>query len=396
MTYPKVAVTGCAILLATVAGCGKIPTWGELTGQAQPAPPTQPVPANVAPVVPVNPVAPPAAPSASDVISRFNSLGKSQKSDADLQSLTSLKEGLDAITEIDATGSPITSAGMANIERLTGLRVLRLNRTRMDDEACRRIAALPSLEVLTLAETQVTDVGVAAISALQNLQELELTRVILSENAFRAIGNLPSLRKVSIESTNLNNRSLELLCNAKTITDLTLATNPINDFGLVALGKLESLEYLEISHTQFTGEAFGKLTKGGGLKRLKHLGMCGCPINDKGAKAISTAKSIESLNFCQISTMNDAGLDHIIKGMKNLRYMNLANNPVLEGWGLRTLKNSSSIEEIHLDGCPKIGDPVIQILKTAKNLKKVGLGGTAVSPRGLSELQAALPEAKLH
>lgn len=397
MRRPNSAVLGCAILGFVVAGCGKIPTWGELTGQSQPAPaaPTTTVPVNTVPVVPVAPVAPPAEPSASDVIARFNALGHSQKNDIDLKNLTSLKEGLDSITEIDATGSPLTSSAMTNIDRLTGLKVLRLNRTKMDDEACRKIAALPSLEVLSLAETQVTDVGVAAISGLQNLKELELTRCLLSENAFRAIGNLPSLKKVMIDSTNLNNRSLELLCNATTISDLTLGTNPINDYGLVALGKLETLERLELSSTQFTGEAFTKLTKGGGLKQLRYLGMCACPMNDRGAKAISTVKSIEGLNFCQIPQLNDVALDQIIKGMKKLRYMNLANCPVLEGWGLRSLKNSTSMEELHLDSCPKVGDPVVQILKTVKSLKKLGLGGTAVTPRGLSELQAALPECKL-
>ena len=60
----------------------------------------------------------------------------------------------------------MTKNALVNIERLTGLRQLRLNSTKMDDDACKKIAQLSSLETLALADTQITDVGVAAISGL--------------------------------------------------------------------------------------------------------------------------------------------------------------------------------------------------------------------------------------
>ena len=392
MRSQNLAAIGCASLFLAMAGCGKIPTWGELTGQSKPAGQTQSVPVNT---VPVAPPSPPPEPTADEIIARFNAIGSSQKTDADIQKLTSLKEGVENIVEINADGSDLSSKALTNIERLTGLKHLRLNRTKMDDEACRKIAGLSSLEVLALAQTQITDVGVAALSSLQNLKHLELTRCLLTENGFRAIGNLPALKTILIESTNLNNRALDLLCNASTITELTLASNPINDFGLVSLSKLEPLEYLEISNTQITGEGLAKVTKGGGLKKLRYLGLYACPINDKGAKAISTIKGLERLNFGSIPLMNDIGLDNVIKGMKSLKYINLSNSANIDGSGLRSLKNSKELEVLMIDQCPKIGDPVIQILKTIKSLKRVAIGGTAITPRGRAELQSALPDVEI-
>ena len=381
--------------LAT-AGCGKIPTWGELTGQAQsqqaPAKPVQ-----VSPQIPQAEVAPPKAtePSPDEVIARFSSLQSSQITDGSLFELTTLKEGADRVTEINADNSQLTKNAFEHIDRLTGLRQLRLNHTLIDNDVCQKLASLTSLEVLALADTQVTDVGIAALSGLQNLKYLELTRCRISENGFHAIGNLPSLKTILIDSTALNDRSLDLLCNASTLTELTLSRNNISDFGLAALKKLEPLEYLEIGNTSISGEGLSKLIKGGGLKNLRYLGVYACPITEKGAKAISTIKSLERLNIGSVPMMNDIGLASIIGGMKDLKYINLSLCVGIDGSGLKVLKNSKEMEVVLIDQCPKVGDGVISILKTMKNLKRVGLGSTAVTPRGRQELKSALPDAEI-
>ena len=185
MKCDHLALTGCAsLILVAFSGCGKIPTWGEIIGQSKPAPVNQPV-------TTVNqgqqkPAPPAPEPPPEDVIARFNALGAAQKSDQLLLQLTSLKSGLDTVTEINADGSQLTTNGMAFIDRLTGLKQLRLNRTKMDDAVCQKIALLSALEVLAIAETEVTDAGVAALSALSNLKHLELSKCRLTESGFRA------------------------------------------------------------------------------------------------------------------------------------------------------------------------------------------------------------------
>ena len=391
MRCTNLTITGCLALLLSLIGCGKIPTWGELTGQqAPPAPalPAQPLPQ----LAPSTATATPIPVSPDEVIARFQSLRPLEITDLALQQLTALSQGADRITEINADGSPVTKNGLNQLERLTGLRQLRLNATQMDDEACQKIATLSSLELLTLADTAITDVGVAALSGLSNLKHLELTRCRLSENAFQAIGQLPALKTSHIDATNLNDRSLAMVCNARTLTSLILSRNSITDYGLAALAKLEPLEYLEIGSTSITGEGLVKVMKGGGLKNLRYLGVYGCPLNERGAKAISTMKGLEELNIGEVPLMNDIGLDNLIKGMKQLQKINLSKCAGIEGSGLRSLKNSKSMEVILIDQCPGVGDPVISILKTIKGLKRVSLGSTSVSARARAELQSALPD----
>ncbi len=386
------AVALCASLVVGLTGCGKIPTWGELTGQQQPSTATAtPAPP---PSVPVQNAAP-AGPSAAEVIANFNALAPGQVSDAAISQLTSLKEGLDQVTEINADGSAVTKAAFGAIEKLTNLRQLRLNGSRVDNEACQKIAMVSSLEVLALSDTAVSDVGVAALSGLQNLKQLELTRCGLTENGFRAIGNLPSLKSISIESTNMNNRMLDLVCNARTLTQFVMTSNSIDDNGLAALGKLETLEYLEMGHTAITGTGLTSAMKGGGLKKLLYLGLYSCPISNNGAKAISSIKSLERLNFGSIG-MTDDGLKFVLAGMKNLKFLNLSKCVGINGSGLMPLQGSKSMEDLRIDQCPAIGDPVVKILKSMKNLKRVATGSTAITPRALSELQAALPDLQIN
>lgn len=381
-------------LMLGLSGCDKVPTWGELTGGAKPAP--APV-IQTPPTVPVAPVqdSKPAGPTPAEVIAQFKSLRSSEINDGAIQQLTSLSEGLDQITEINADGSQVTKEAFRSIHKLPNLRQLRLNGSRIDNDACAKFAEMPSLEVLALSDTTVSDAGIAAISGMQNLKHLELVRCKIDDNGFAAIGNLPTLKTILIESTGLTNQRMNLVCNAKNLTYLMISKNPIDDYGLLPLKKLEELDGLELSHTQITGMGLAEVQKGGGLKKLTHLGMYACPVNDAGAKAISNIKTLEHLNFGEQGRMNDDGLFHIVGKMKKLKYLNLSKCAGLNGQGLSGLKGCNDLAELHIDQCPQIGDAVVPFLKSLKGLKVITVGGTAITPNGMAALKNALPDAKI-
>jgi Leucine-rich repeat (LRR) protein len=395
MRFRMIGVIVATGFVPLLAGCGKVPTWGELTGPQAPAAPNAVAP----PVAPASPVTimPPAEPSSAEVIARFNGLRPAEISDSAIMRLTSLKEGTDQITEINADGSAVSKEAFGAIEKLTNLRQLRLNGSRVDNEACQKIAMLSSLEVLALTDTPVSDVGVAALSGLQNLKQLELSRCALTENGFAAIGKLPSLKSISIESTNLDDRTFDLVCNARTLTHLLLTRNQITDFGLAELKKLDALEFLELSHnSRVTCAGLATAGKGGAMKHMEYLGVYACPLNDQGAKAINNIKSLQRLNVGEIGTMTDLGFANLAKGMKNLKFVNLSKCANLDGSGLKVLEAARDLEELQIDQCGRIGDNVIRILKTFKNLKRLTLGSTAITPSGIAELQAALPNLKIY
>lgn len=374
-----------------LTGCGKIPTWGELSGQAPAPAPAVPTAVTPQPAVQTVQAVQPSPPSSAEVIARFQSLRSADISDTEMRILTSLNEGLEAVTEINVTGSPITNNALDSIEKLTNLQQLRLTATRVTNDACDKLALLSSLEILSLTDTAISDVGVAKISALPNLKQLELTHCRLTENGWAAVGNLPSLKSLIVDGCGLDGAKLALICNAKTLTQLTMPRNPLNDFALPALQKLADLEYLEVGETQVTGMGLAFAQKGG-LKHLKFLGMYACPLNAQGAKAISSVKSLERLSLGNISILNDDDVASIVQSMKNLKYVYLAQCTNLNGSFLLKLKQCKDLEELHINQCANIGDPAVGVLRTFKSLKLLSTNGTAITPRGIAELKSSLPD----
>ena len=391
----RIAIIGltCVVVFG-LSGCGKIPTWGELTGGSKPVPEATPAP--TPPPVQQQVVQPP-PPNPQEIVAKFKALRPSEINDASILQLTNLNDGLAEVTEINADGSAVTSAAFASISKLTNLRQLRLSSTRVNSEACLKIAELPALEVLVLSSTVVDDTGVAALSRLSNLKSLELTGCHLTRNGFNAIGAFPALQYLEIRRTNLDDAALDLICNARTLISLKLSYNPITDQGLDALGKLTSLETLEMNETAVQGWGLLHAQKKGGAKSLKNLELFKCPLNGMGAKAIGNFTSLERLELGEIPNLDDEGLMTMVKGMKNLRYLNCNKTPSLFGTlGFKALLKNKQIEELQVVECTRIGDDAVPILKQMKSLKILRVQGTSISARGMAELKLALPETKIN
>ena len=390
---------GVMLVLALATGCGKVPTWGELTGQ-QPAvsPPTTPVVVQPAPSqTPVTPVQPP-KPIAAEVIARFKALPPSQITDSSLAELASLTEGFENLTEINATGSPVTDGGLANLKKLPALKQLTLEGTKVGDAGAQHLAQVPALEVLVLNSTLITDSGVAALTSLPRLKRLELMKCSLTPAGFAAIGQMPALEAIVLNNTaGVTDATLHLMCDAKTLKEIHLhACGSITDQGLLALKKVKDLEVLQIGHSPVTGEGLGAVSNAGGLKNLKTLGLYATTISERGAKGINSIKSLERLILGSAGAMNDVGLTEICQGLKELRYLNVGGNKGITGIGPRgagfaALKAATNLEVLVL-GNTSVNDAGLMLLKGNKKLKEVHLNHTNCTLKGIQALKKFLPD----
>src|SRR4051812_9498261 len=102
------------IVISGLNGCGKIPTWGELTSnkkeEAAPQAAAAPSPVAPAPVVQK-------APDAAELAARIKAKPPVQIVDGDILQLTNLTEGLDVVTEINADGSNVTKDAFGSIQK---------------------------------------------------------------------------------------------------------------------------------------------------------------------------------------------------------------------------------------------------------------------------------------
>ena len=387
---------GVMLVLALSTGCGKVPTWGELTGQQPAAPPTttpvavQPVPSQT----PSTPVLPP-KPKAAEVIAKFKALRPAEISDSSLAELGGLTEGFEDLTEIDASNSQVTNAGLAYLRNLPTLKQLELGSTKVDDAGMQHLAQIPSLESLTLNQTLVSDEGVSKLTALPNLKKLELMGCHLTQAGFAAIGKLPALEHIVLNRTlGVNDAAVDLICEAVTLRKLEFnSCNEITDQGLLSLRKLEVIDDLQISRCNVTGVGLGGAVKQQGLKTLKVLHIYGTPITEDGAKAINSIKSLELLAVGELP-INDRGLVMLTQGLKNLKHLHVANCKGVTGSGLTAIKAADDLEILSLHGTGLV-DQGLVLLKGHKKLKSLDLTNTSCSLAAVQSLKKSLPNCEI-
>lgn len=389
---------GLAVLLpiSFATGCGKVPTWNELTQQ----PASQPAPVVVAPP-PVQPTvvpAPPPKPNAAVVLATFRSLKSHEISDATIAELGTLTEGLETVTEINASGSGLlTAAGLANLSKLPALNSLDLSSTNVSNEVMRHLTQVPMLASLSLNGTSISDDGLTVLNACPNLKKLEIKGCRLTPNGFAAIGKMPVLEELNFEVTpGLNDVTLDLICEARTLRRLNFRDcGGITDSGMAALAKLEVLEELNINRSGVTSEGFLAVTKGGGLKNMKLLGVSVTPMTEKGAKAINTMKSLEHIDLQMVAGINDLGFTLIVSGMKNLKYININDCGSITGPKAFTALKACDELEVLLASRTGINDVSLGQLVGHKKLRTLEVFDTKCTQAGVMKLRKLLPECEI-
>ncbi len=384
-----------ALSLVGLIGCGKVPTWNELTtGQSAPPPPNKVVPGQA---TPAGPHVGPQTEDPAQIIAWFKGLPPMQISDQSIARVTSVKTGLAAIREINANSSIVTDAGLADLSKLPGLEKLSLDNTPITNEGLKALQRVPSLQSLTLNSTRVSAAGLQPLAALSGLKRLELMSVHLAEADFEAISKLPALEVLYLSRVmELNDAGLDLVCQASNLKSLYLdECLGLTDKGLGALAKAPGLEELSLAKTSIVGVGIGNASSKGGLKALKSLTVSYAPITLVGAKAINSVKSLETLNIDHIPGMNDAGLVEFVEGMKDLKSLNIEASKGIVGVSFGKMKaTAGSLEQLNAKDTG-INDQALGLLKNHKQLKFIDLSNTSVSLVAVQQFKRLVPTCEL-
>lgn len=379
-----------------LSGCGKVPTWNEMTGN-QPSTPGQNVPPGQNTVVPGNHPAPTAAvlpkEDPAQVLAWFKSLEPIQISDQALIRLTSMSDGHGAITQINAAGGSITDAGLEQLSKLPNLEKLSLDGNPVSDEGMKALVKVPSLQSLSLSSTRTSAEGLGHLALLPGLKRLEMMGTKLTPADFEAIGKLPHLEGLVLNRVlELNDAALDQICNASTLKMLQInECIGVTDKGLVALAKAPGLEELSMNKCHITGVGFGAAHSKGGLKSLKLLAVSSVPISLPGARAINTLKTLESLDLSYIPGMNDQFFVEFVEGLRNLKSLNIDACKGILGGGFSKMKAcSGSLEHLAAQNSG-VMDQSLNFLKGHKVLKFMDLSNTTVTSMGVQQFKKLVP-----
>ncbi|MGO8691979.1 MAG: hypothetical protein ACLQLG_20350 [Thermoguttaceae bacterium] len=128
-----------------------------------------------------------------------------------------------------------------------------------------------------------------------------------------------------------------------------------------------------------------------GLTQLRELFLWDTKVTDAGLEHLARLSQLEGL-YLGDTKVTDVGLQHL-EGLTRLQKLYIGRTKVSDA-GLRHLKGLTQLRELDL-GCTSVGDAGIQHLKGLTRLQLLDLSGTKISDAGVSDLQEALPKARI-
>jgi len=244
-----------------------------------------------------------------------------------------------------------------------------------------RLADLPDLISLDLANTSMEGPGLKVVGTLKNLERLNLTLTPVTDGHLEHLGGLTKLRVISFASGKCTGEGFRFLANLGQLENVNFHYTPVNDAGLAGFGAVTSIERLEIVHCHFTDAGAPHLAKLVNLERLQigSLEATGATIkhltalkklreldlhdNQATAEGVRNASEISALRVLRIhGAIKDAGAEPIAR-LANLEHL-VVSNAGLTDAALDHFSRLPKLKRLEIRG-NKITDPAIARLTQA-------------------------------
>jgi hypothetical protein len=150
-------------------------------------------------------------------------------------------------------------AGAKHIPKLSRLRILNLEGTRISDDGIMSLGSMPHLEAINLSATQISDRGLRHLRGLDHLCELSLSATRVTDAGLRELQGMKALEMLDISMTD------------------------VGDDGLACLEKLTSLQAIDLGGTRVTNAGLAHLKA---MSRLQEICLENTKIDDDGLETL--------------------------------------------------------------------------------------------------------------
>ncbi len=281
------------------------------------------------------------SPTPEQLIAAFKAKPSYEVTDVDLAKVASMVPENAEITELDLKGAQITSAGLAQLAALPGLRSVNLTGCGLIGAEWTGISSAVQLEQLNLESAAITDESLAAVAPLVSLKSLNISRTRVTDAGFSHLTRLSKLEAISCGDLVISGAGFEAFT------------------GKYARA---SLKEINVNNTGFGSFGFQHID---GMKSLQVLVAGAASVNDQALQAL--------------------------RGMKEMRVLKLSNNAISDQ-GLKILSGMNDLEDLDVGGNTLVSNFTMGKLKGHKSLKKLRVESTACNLAGVQELKQLLPE----
>jgi Leucine-rich repeat (LRR) protein len=259
---------------------------------------------------------------------------------------------------------------------------------RVNDAWVERVAGLPDLRTLDIANMDVRGPGLRAAGTLRSLESINLTLTPITDESLAALSGLSRLKVLGLASTKVTGTGMEPLQGLKKLENLNFHSTPVNDAGLEWIGKMASLLRLEIVHTQFTDAGTRALS---GLVSLERLQLGSRKATGAGLAFLRDLPKLRELDVHD-GMLTPEGFRNV-GAARTLRVLRAYGGSGGDE-GLRALADLSELETLILEGVG-VTDAGLETLSKLTHLRKLTLHEPKVTEAGAGKLRAALPSLEI-
>jgi Leucine-rich repeat (LRR) protein len=308
-------------VLVLIVGCEDSPVWQDISGEKpdQTTVPTSRSKSDI-PVIKSSERSG-VTNSETSVISSFLALRPGEITDGHLAQLTSLKEGLEQITQLDIETSQVTVSGLKQIGNLKWLNSLNLSRRQLTDDILMQLKEIQDLQILTLNNCSLQDDQLSHLEPLVSLRELSLGNNSLTDKAFEHFKYLVNLELLDVSRARSDGSGFKVFEKIKPLRLKSIIAH-FTGFGKAGpgiVGDWDQLEVLQISRCNLDDTGLGKLSR---LENLRELDVSFNAITDRGVKKIDRLPNVASLKLIENKGVSNASLE-AIKEWKSLRTLEI-------------------------------------------------------------------------
>ena len=273
-----------------------------------------------------------------------------------------------------------------------------------------RIARLPHLERLTLAQTKITDLGLEHLKPLTGVVEFDCRFCeYIGDDGIAHLKGWKKLERLNLRGSKATSKVFEHVAGLENLRSLDMAHTQIEDEGFEHLIGLARLEHLAIGGNRLEGGSLATLKllpalrdlDAGGIQRVDS-GLWGLALTDANLARIGELRQLRALDLSG-ANLADRGLDRPghpeaerselrdlsrLRALENLERLDLSRTPA-SAEALESMRALPKLRELRLAFCPKITDAELEILATMARLETMYLSGTQVTAAGVERLRAS-------
>ena len=232
---------------------------------------------------------------------------------------------LEAVTDLNLTGTGITALEAGDFSGLTNLNELELSENALTTLPEGVFSGLTNLQYLWLDDNSLSTLSVDIFSGLTNLKWLELFDNSLTSLPVGIFSGLSSLTDLSLEENSLTSLPVEIFSGLNTLTDLNLDSNPLSALPEDIFSGLGEMDWLNLHHTSLTSVPKGIFS---GLSKLRILNLHNNSLTSLPEDIFSGKGNLKTLalNNNSLTTLSEG----LFSGLSKLRLLSLSNNSLGE------------------------------------------------------------------